>query len=115
MTHNTQPAHLHHRRHCSLLRSKHARRRPAHSHDRAKQRHAHIRAGPRRSGGTALSRDDRLLAGVATVEAHVTCEPVAATAGRPGVPASEALTTTAPSAISRQATTSHHPHQHDHR
>jgi alanine dehydrogenase len=51
------------------------------------------------SGRTALSRDGCLLAGVATVEGHLTCEPVAAAAGRPFVPASEALTTTRTSAI----------------
>jgi alanine dehydrogenase len=67
------------------------------------------------SGRTALSRDGCLLAGVATVAGHLTCEPVAAAAGRPFVPASDALTTTAPSAILRQATTSHHRHQHGHR
>ena len=62
------------------------------------------------SGRTALTRDSCLLAGVATVEGHLTCEPVAAAAGRPFVPASEALTTTAPSAISHQATKIDHPH-----
>jgi alanine dehydrogenase len=60
---------------------------------------------------TALSPDDRVLAVVATVEAPRHVRTLAATAGRPCVPAPEALTTTAPSGISRQATTRHHPHQ----
>ena len=63
---------------------------------------------------TALSRDACLLAGVATVEGHLTCEPVAA-AGRPFIPASEALTKAAPSAISHQAKKIHHPDQPDRR
>ena len=58
---------------------------------------------------TALSRVACLLAGVATVDGHLTCEPVAAAAGRPFISASEALTTAAPSAISHQATKIHHP------
>jgi alanine dehydrogenase len=36
-------------------------------------------------GRTALSRDARLLAGVATVDGHLTCEPAAEVAGRPFV------------------------------
>jgi alanine dehydrogenase len=48
------------------------------------------------SGRSAPARDGCLRAGVATVEGHLTCEPVAAAAGRPFVPASEALSTTAP-------------------
>jgi alanine dehydrogenase len=60
-------------------------------------------------GRTALSRDACLLAGVAAVEGHLTCEPVAAAAGRPFIPASEALTKAAPSAVSHQATKIHHP------
>jgi alanine dehydrogenase len=64
---------------------------------------------------TALSRDACLLAGVATVEGHLTCEPVAAAAGRPFIPASEALTKAAPSAVSHQATKIQHPDQPDRR
>jgi alanine dehydrogenase len=47
-THNPPATHLQHRRHRSLLRREHARRRPAHSHDRPNQRHAPVCAGPRR-------------------------------------------------------------------
>jgi alanine dehydrogenase len=47
-------------------------------------------------GRTALSRDARLLAGVATVDGHLTCEPVAEVAGRPFVPAAEAVTALSP-------------------
>jgi alanine dehydrogenase len=47
-------------------------------------------------GRTAFSRDARLLAGVATVDGHLTCEPVAEVAGRPFVPAAEAVTALSP-------------------